>query len=227
MGVPLRKTPFTVSEPHCCCTHGETTEDRAPPSLSRARIQARASRRSSQTLAAAWRSRVGPPCSSMPIFAARSSMNCSESEHGGLSDILRGTAGLTRLHGRQLLRTTGIKGLTLLPAGDALDNSATLLGLDSIFPSLVAKLGDGYEFVLVDSPSGALRSRRPRDQPQRRRRSARCGIERPPRRPARRPSALTCRREGPWHRRQRGRCSRLYPCVTTALASRGARTLGR
>jgi capsular exopolysaccharide synthesis family protein len=71
----------------------------------------------------------------------------------GLSDILRGTAGLTRLHGRQLLRTTGIKGLTLLPAGDALDNSATLLGLDSIFPSLVAKLGDGYEFVLVDSPS--------------------------------------------------------------------------
>ena len=43
--------------------------------------------------------------------------------------------------------------MTLLPAGDALDQSATLLGLDSIFPSLVAKLGDGYEFVLVDSPA--------------------------------------------------------------------------
>ena len=38
---------------------------------------------------------------------------------GGLSDILRGTAGSTRLHGRQLLQSTGIKGLTLLPAGDA------------------------------------------------------------------------------------------------------------
>lgn len=72
---------------------------------------------------------------------------------GGLSDFLRGTGCLTRSRGRQLLQATGIRGLTLLPAGDALDSSASLIGLDSVFSALVAELGEGHEFVLIDSPA--------------------------------------------------------------------------
>jgi polysaccharide biosynthesis transport protein len=71
----------------------------------------------------------------------------------GLSDILRGSRVATRSHARELLRTTGIGGLTLLPAGDALRNSASLLGLDSVFSSLLTELGEGHEFVLIDSPA--------------------------------------------------------------------------
>jgi polysaccharide biosynthesis transport protein len=71
----------------------------------------------------------------------------------GVSDILRGAGGSTRSHRRQLVRTTVIRGLTLLPAGEALDNSASLLAFDSIFSSLLAELGQGHEFVLIDSPA--------------------------------------------------------------------------
>jgi capsular exopolysaccharide synthesis family protein len=72
---------------------------------------------------------------------------------GGLGDLLRDTGAFTRSHARQLVRTTGIWGLTLLPAGNALDDSASLLGLDSAFSSLLAELGDGHEYVLIDSPA--------------------------------------------------------------------------
>jgi capsular exopolysaccharide synthesis family protein len=51
-----------------------------------------------------------------------------------------------------LIQPTGVPGLALLSAGDAVDDPPTLLGSPAA-TELFAELGAGFEFVLVDSPA--------------------------------------------------------------------------
>jgi non-specific protein-tyrosine kinase len=71
----------------------------------------------------------------------------------GLSDILRGAPPLDRSTGTTMFRPTGIPGLTLLPAGDEVDDAATLLGFPWASSAQFVELADQYEYVLVDTPA--------------------------------------------------------------------------
>ncbi len=69
----------------------------------------------------------------------------------GLSDVLRDT-GAVRADAEALLCRTGTTGLTLLPAGDAVDDAPTLLGSRRAV-QLLAELAERYDYILVDSPA--------------------------------------------------------------------------
>lgn len=70
----------------------------------------------------------------------------------GLADILRDTPTEPRLHWSDVVQPTGIPGLMLLPAGDAVDDAPTLLGSPAA-SRLFAELAERFEHVVVDSPA--------------------------------------------------------------------------
>jgi capsular exopolysaccharide synthesis family protein len=71
----------------------------------------------------------------------------------GLADLLRAEAEVDPIPWSTLVRATGIEGLALLPAGQAVGDTATQLGSPWTSSAHFTAVAEEYHYVLVDSPA--------------------------------------------------------------------------